>query len=116
MAARITTVHEIKRHDRPNTVVKVREARVFAVVWSDSDARIRTMLALQFGDSASDGKPMVFCMADEDQMRKQLTVANSVITQGVRDHLESESGRVPEGLGVDVESGVEADLEELLKG
>jgi hypothetical protein len=89
-----------------NAVEGVTEAKLFAVAWTDSDGRRSMCLALQFGKDNTDGKPGVFILADAEDMKNQLRVANPTIKQGVRAFLAAHSGElgeVPSGVtGVDV--------------
>lgn len=72
---------------KANEVVALTEAKILAVAFVDADGKKSTALAIVFGTDTEDNAPGVFIMANEQQMREQLRVANPLIKKGVREYL-----------------------------
>lgn len=108
--------HDARRSGAPNTVLGITEARIFAVAYTNSEGREAMCLAIQFGKNTNDGKPGVFIMAEEAQMR-EMRVAGKTVTEGVRKFIARDArsaDAVPEELLKDVDGGF--DIGELVKG
>lgn len=89
---------------KQNVVTGIAEARILAVSWVNGEGRKSISLVLQFGTDTEDGAPGVFVLADENEMERQLQVANNTIKKGVRAYLARESAPraddIPEETGL----------------
>jgi len=67
-----------------STVTAVAPANLLCVNWVDADGQKHMALAIQFGHDTEDKAPGVYVMADEEEMKSQLKIANKTIKAGVR--------------------------------
>lgn len=91
---------------KSNVVTGVVPAQLMAVAYVDSEGRKSMCLAVQFGKDVNDGGPMVFIMADEEEMKTQLKIANATITKGVRAWMAKQRDATAEELPSNVDVGV----------
>lgn len=90
---------------KSNTVTGVVPAQLLAVAFVDADGRKSMCLAVQFGKDTNDGGPAVFIMADEEEMKNQLKIANATITKGVRAWMSKQRDATAEELPANLDVG-----------
>lgn len=81
-----------KRH----VVTAIAPAKLLGVNWVDGDGAKRMALVIQFGKDTEDNLPGVFVLADEEEMRGQLKIANRTVKAGVRKWLAEQENQSPE--------------------
>jgi hypothetical protein len=95
--------------DRVNAVLSVTEAKLYAVSLTDDHGRKGVATVLVFGKMGD--RPGVFVLLDNDQMQRELRIANPHIIEAVAKHISATSSTgddVPDHVLSNLDFGAEA--------